>query len=230
MQKLDKKLLIKIIMLVIFLIVMTLATIFAIPLIKLLITVDGRLKIQNFVEGYGAFGAIIFVGFQIIQVVIAFIPGEPFEIIGGVLFGAFGGLLLCMIGVLLGAIAVYYLVKWIGQPLVSLIIDDKKIRKLKILNDTKKLETLVFILFLIPGTPKDMLTYFVPLTKIKPVKYFLYATIARIPSIISSTLVGSSLGKGKWALSILIFSATAIIGLVGILYNDRFIKKEKNIK
>lgn len=230
MQKFDRNHFIKIIMLVIFFVVMAVVAVLTIPFVKMLMTPEGRIQIQKFVESFGVFGILIFIGFQAIQVIVALIPGEPFEIIGGVLYGTFGGFALCLIGILLGTVAVFYLVKWIGQPLVSSVCDNKKISRLKILNDEKKLETLVFILFLVPGTPKDILTYVVPLTKIKPSKYFIYSTIARIPSVISSTLVGSNIEKGNWISSGVIFLVTAAIGLVGIMYNDKIVNNIKKTK
>jgi len=210
---------------IIFLVVMIGITIFLIPVIKMLPTEDGRAKLKGIVESYGAFGPLMFILLQVVQVVIAIIPGEPIEIIGGMLFGGFYGYLLCMAGVLIGTVFIYYLVKWIGQPLVSAFVNSEKISKYKILNDEKRLETLIFILFFIPGTPKDALTYFIPLTKIKPSKYFLYATIARTPSIISSTYVGTNIGKGNWMASIIIFLITALVGFIGIKYNDRILAK-----
>ena len=202
----------------------------SVPILKLLMTSEGLGIIQEKVKSYGAFGSLIFIGLQVIQIVVAVIPGEPIEIIGGVLFGAFGGLFLCLIGSLIGTILVYYLVKWLGRHFVTSMVDNKKIHKLKILNDEKKLETLIFILFLIPGTPKDILTYFVPLTKIRPKKYFAYSTVARIPSIITSTFVGANIGKGHFLVSAIIFLITAAIGFVGILYNDRIVESIKSKK
>ncbi len=210
---------------IIFLIVMIGITIFLIPVIKMLPTEEGRTKLKGIVESYGAFGPLMFILLQVVQVVIAIIPGEPIEIIGGMLFGGFYGYLLCMAGVLIGTVFIFYLVKWIGQPLVSAFVNSEKLSKYKILNDEKRLETLVFILFFIPGTPKDALTYLIPLTKIKPSKYFLYATIARTPSIISSTYVGTNIGKGNWQASVIIFLITALVGFIGIMYNDRIVAK-----
>lgn len=227
MRKINKNECIKIIMFIIFIVIMAIASVFAVPFVKLLATHEGRIKISQFVKSFGIFGPIIFMLMQMLQVIVALIPGEPFEIVGGILFGAFGGLVISLIGVLLGTIIVFYLVKFVGQPLVSSLFDNKKISKLKILNDEKKLETLVFILFLIPGTPKDILTYIVPLTKIKPLKYFFYSTIARIPSVISSTFVGANIGKGNWISSVVVFILTALLGLFGILYNEKVINNVK---
>ncbi|MFA5659199.1 MAG: VTT domain-containing protein [Oscillospiraceae bacterium] len=221
---------IKVVMLIIFFAVMGLATYLLIPLIKVLRSKDGISLIVQRVESYGAYSWLMFIGLQVIQIVVAIIPGEPVEIIGGILFGAFGGFVLCMIGIVIGTVTVYYLVKWIGKPLVSAVVDYKKLEKYKILNDTRRLELLIFVLFFVPGTPKDGLTYIAPLTKIKAARFFLYVFIARIPSVLSSTFVGANIGDGNWALSIIIFALTAAIGLVGIFYNEKIISKAKEIK
>lgn len=89
---------------------------------------------------------------------------------------------------------------------------------------------MIFLLFLVPGTPKDTLTYLVPLTPILPWKFFVLSALARIPSVISSTFLGSSLGSGNWVLTVAIFLLTAVIGLLGIYFNDRFMKKFKKKK
>ncbi len=222
-----KKKYIQMIMLIIFIAVMVIATYLMIPLIKLLNTEEGRLLIAEKVKAHGTLSVLMFLLLQIIQVVVAIIPGEPVEVMGGILFGGFGGFGLCMAGVLVGTVTVYYLVSWVGKPLVNAVVDSDKLNKYKILNDNRRLELFIFVLFLIPGTPKDALTYLVPMTKIKPHKFFIYSTIARIPSVISSTFVGSNIGKGRWVLSIVIFSLTVVIGLVGIYYNEKIISKAK---
>lgn len=228
MKKLDKKNIIRLIAVIVLLCVAVGITIFCVPLVKSLTTDAGRIAFQNRVAEFGPLGWLLFLILQILQVVIAIIPGEPVEIIGGVLFGTFGGMALCLSGLFLGTVLVYYLVKAIGTPLVYAFVSEEKINSLKFLRDTKKLEALIFVLFLIPGTPKDTLTYFVPLTKVKPWKFFLLSTVARIPSVVSSTLAGENIGNGNWFFTILIFGITAAIGLVGIYYNEKLMNKVKS--
>ncbi len=210
---------IRLAMIIIFLVVSIGITIFLVPFIKCLLTADGRALIEQKVKDFGIFAPVIFVLFQILQIVVALIPGEPVEIMGGIMFGSIGGLILCLIGILAGTIIVYYMVRRIGKPLADVFISEEKLKKLSFLKNEKKLELLVFILFLIPGTPKDTLTYFVPLTEIKPLKFFILATLARIPSVVSSTMVGQSLGKGNMITGIIIFIITAVVVIVGILIN-----------
>lgn len=91
------------------------------------------------------------------------------------------------------------------------------------MKDAKKLETIVFILFLIPGTPKDMLTYVVGTSSMKVSQFLVISTFARIPSVISSTFIGSTIRWGEWETAALIFAVTAVLGVVGIKYQEGMI-------
>lgn len=229
-KSISKSTVIRIIAFIVFVVAAIALTIFAIPLIKNLASEEGREIIRQKVESFGAFGWLMFLVLQFLQVIVALIPGEPIEIIGGILFGTFKGLFLCLLGLFLGTVAVYYLVKAIGAPLVHAFVSEEKINSMKFLKNTKRLEALIFVLFLIPGTPKDTLTYFVPLTKVEPWKFFLLSTLARIPSVVSSTLAGANIGNGNWLFTAIIFAATAAIGLVGIYYNEKLMKKSGHEK
>lgn len=230
MKKLSKTNIIRLVAVIVFLAITVVATIFLIPFIKNMLSEQGRIAIQAQVEAAGPWGWLLFLALQILQVIVALIPGEPVEIVGGVLFGTFGGLALCMLGLIIGTVLVYYLVKVVGTPLVFAFVDEKKFHELKFLQNERRLTALIFLLFLVPGTPKDTLTYLVPLTPILPWKFFVLSALARIPSVISSTFLGSSLGSGNWVLTVAIFLLTAVIGLVGIYFNDRFMKKFKKKK
>ncbi len=228
MENDKKKKIIRIIVLIIFLVAMGVITYFFIPMIKSLRTQAGREALQTRVKSYGVFAPGIYFLICLVQVVVAMIPGEPLELAGGVLFGGFNGFFLCILGITLGEVVVYYLVKLIGKPFIDAMMSKETYNKFKILNDEKRLETVIFILFLIPGTPKDALTYFVPLTKIKPSKYFVLSSLARVPSVISSTIVGANISKGNWAVGIVVFGVIAVIGLVGILFNGKIMNLLKN--
>ena len=104
----------------------------------------------------------------------------------------------------------------------------KTVRKSKLdefafLKNAKKLETIVFILFLIPGTPKDMLTYLVGTSPMRITQFLAISTFARIPSVISSTFIGSTIRQGEWEAAALIFVLTAVLGIVGIRHQERMV-------
>lgn len=101
------------------------------------------------------------------QVVVAVLPGEPIEIGAGVAFGVWQGLGLCLIGAALGSTIIFLFTKKLGIKLVEVFVPLEKIRQLKFLQNNRRLHVLVFLLFWIPGVPKDVLTYFVGLTEMK---------------------------------------------------------------
>lgn len=197
------------------------------PNIYKLIDKDNQDNLINKIRSKGIKGWFIFLLIQILQVVISFIPGEPIEVIGGVIYGAFGGLLTCMLGCLIGSMIVYFLSLKIGKSFIKLFVKEKDFNEVKFLKNEKRVEELVFVFYFIPGTPKDIITYLAPYTKIKPLKFFIISTFARIPSIITSTWAGSSISKNNWGLTIGVFLGTFLIALLGLLIRQKiFIKKE----
>lgn len=178
-------------------------------------------ELQGFIESAGFFGVFVLLFVQILQVVIAVIPGEVVEVLAGVLYGTLIGYVICEVGMLIGTIVIFFGVKKIGQ---SKIDNNEKFSKFAILNNAQSLEILTFIMFFIPGTPKDLLTYFMPFTKIEPKKFFAIVAIARTPSIISSTYAGSSLGEGDWVQMGIAFTLIMVTGLLGIKYNNQIVE------
>ncbi|MCR2027068.1 TVP38/TMEM64 family protein [Anaerotruncus colihominis] len=178
-------------------------------------------QFQEWINSLGFGGWLVVLGIQIFQIVVAFIPGEPVELIAGVLYGAWGGLATCLLGVVLASSAIFFTTRRFGQRLVVRIFGQKKVDEFKFLNNAQKVETVTFILFLIPGTPKDMLTYLAGISKIKPSRFLLLSTFARIPSIITSTLMGATMSRGNWITAALVFLFTLAIGLVGLLYKQK---------
>lgn len=97
----------------------------------------------------------------------------------------------------------------------------EKIEALPILNNPKKRNILTFLLFLIPGTPKDLLTYGIGLTDMSIPLYLLLTTAARFPSVITSTIGGDAVGEKKFLWAVVVFAATAAISGLGLLVYRR---------
>ncbi len=178
---------------------------------------------KSFVESYGWTGRFVALGIQVLQVLISLIPGELVEVGIGYTFGAIEGTLLCMFGVALASALVFLLVKWLGIRFVELFISRKKIDELRFINSEKKLKRLIFILFFIPGTPKDLLTYFVGLTRIKLHEFLIISLIARIPSLVSSTIGGNLIQHQAYGKAICLFVVTGIVSIGGIFLYNRIV-------
>jgi uncharacterized membrane protein YdjX (TVP38/TMEM64 family) len=156
---------------------------------------------------------------QIAQIIVAIIPGEPIEILMGLMYGTVGGLLLTLLGIAIGQCAVFLAVRRFGIDFTGKFVNVNKFAELSFLRDDAKRDSLIFLLFFIPGTPKDILIYFAPFTGIPMAKFLVLSTFARIPSIVSSTWAGASLGEGDFAKTIVIFAITGVVGIGGILVN-----------
>lgn len=189
-------------------------------------TLDDPPQFQRLIASKGAVGYIIFILIQIIQVVFAFIPGEIVEVGAGYAFGAFYGLVFCLIGVAISSALVFLLVRKFGHSFALVIMDTKTVKKLSFLRDTKKLELILFVLYFVPGTPKDIITYFAGLTPVDTRVFLLICTLGRIPSILTSTLAGDSLVKSDYKTSILIFAVTAVIALAGYFIYERIANRK----
>lgn len=188
-------------------------------------------EFDEYIKSFGYFGWLVAILIQILQVIIAFIPGEVIEIGMGYAYGWFWGTLLCMAGVAIGSSAIFLLVKKYGIRFIELFIDSSKINELKFINSEKKLKRTTFILFFIPGTPKDLLTYFVGLTRMTLSEFLGITLIARIPSLVSSTIGGNFMGNKQYLEAVILLVATGIISLIGIkLYNIIITKARKRIK
>lgn len=188
------------------------------PMIKL---VSARGDFRAWVETHGLWGRLVFIGMVIFQVIIAAVPGEPLEIAAGYAFGALEGTLLCMAGITVGSAVVFLLVRKFGVRLVELFFDINKIKQLKFMQNERRLTLITTIVFLLPGTPKDLLTYAVGLTDMRFSAFLLIASFARLPSIVTSTLGGSALELKNYGLAIAVFVGTAVLSITGLCIYKR---------
>lgn len=187
-------------------------------------------RLREFVDSLGIWGILFMLAVQTVQVILAFIPGEPIEIAAGTLYGTVGGTLLCLAGIAIGTFVIFLLVKKLGKSFVMRVIGSDKYAKLKFLKDPAKRDILIFFLMFIPGTPKDVLTYFSPLAGISMWRFILIAAIARIPSVISSTYVGGILAEGRYLHSATVFLVVGAISICGIILYNKIIEAKKQKK
>ena len=174
-------------------------------------------KFRQWVNDSGIWSRFAYIGMVILQVIIAVLPGEPFEIAAGYALGAIEGTILCIIASTLGSVMVFLLVRYFGVPLVEVFFPEEKLKKLKFLKTTPKRDIIFFIIFMIPGTPKDLLCYFAGLTDIKFTLWLLICSLGRLPAIITSTVGGDALGTSNYWFAVGVFAVTMVISLIGLL-------------
>ena len=192
------------------------------PLLKF---IDDPQKFRDWVDTHGIWGRIAFVGMMALQVIIAFIPGEPLEIAAGYAFGVWEGTGLCILGTLAGGLLVFLFVRTYGRRAAEVFFTPEQIDSVRFLRAGRELNFLVFLLFFIPGTPKDVMTYCVGLTKMPLGTWLLISSTARIPSIITSTIGGDALGLQNYQFALIAFGVAAVLALVGVLIYRKMNKK-----
>lgn len=172
---------------------------------------------RAWVQEQGALSNLACVGLMMLQVVVAVLPGEPLEIAAGYAFGAWRGMLLCLTGAMLGCALVMAVTRRFGQRLMRVFFKPEQIDSLAFLQNPERLRLILFIVFFIPGSPKDLLNYGLGLTRLRIPGVLLLTGVARIPSIVTSTVGGSALGEQNYLFAVAVFAGTALLSALGLL-------------
>ena len=214
-----------IIFLVIFTILTGVLTVIFWPFLKNLQDIEYREKFSAWITGLGFKGVLILLALQIVQILAAVIPGGPIQVIAGAAYGTWGGIFLLMTGCAAATTIIFLMVRKFGVQYIVRFFGADTLDKWGILKNEKNTALAVFILFLIPGIPKDALTYFVPLTKLSLPQFIIIVILARFPAMFSSTVMGDAVMQDKWILLITVFCITAVTGILGIQFKDRIIRR-----
>ena len=229
MKKINKAKMIKLIALILVIAILLIATIYMIPIMKEIKTPEGQAQFKEKITNSGITGVLILFGLELAQVVLAILPGEPIEILAGVCFGPIWGTIFLMVSVFIVTCLIYFLVKKFGRDFIYEFFPKEKVDKLensKLLKDEKKIELVMIILFLIPGTPKDLLVYIGALLPMKSSRFIAISTLLRFPSIISSTILGDNILAGKWKVGVIAYAVTFLITFIVIFIVNKIDKNK----
>lgn len=185
---------------------------------------------KAYVDSFGIWGILVGLGLQIMQVFAAIIPGEVIEVGLGFTYGSIGGTLVSYAGLFVATSVVFMAVKKLGIKFVELFVSMDKINSLgfvrKNIGNPWRLQKIAFILFFLPGTPKDLFTYFFGLTPMKYSEFMTVSLVARIPSVITSTVGGNLIASGKYFAAGVLFFATGIVSICGWLWYNSYSKRK----
>ena len=191
-------------------IVLTITIVFCVPFIKFINNPD---ELRVFIESFGIMAPLAYILLTFIQILVPIIPGEPFELLAGYVFGLVKGTLLCLFAESISSIIIILMVRRYGDKIVKLFFSEDTLKKLEKYKNEKNFYIFI-LLFVLPGTPKDLICYFAGLTKFKLFPLLLASTLGRFPSIITSTLPGSLSGEKNYILALGIYLVVGIISFV----------------
>ena len=173
------------------------------------------------VQNAGALGVFMLLGMQFLQIVVAFIPGEVVQLAAGLMYGPWLGALVILVGCVISSSAIYWLVHKLGAPFVQGMVSTEHLDRFRRFEKTGKLDVIVFVLFLIPGMPKDVFTYVVPLTDMPYKRFITLTTIGRIPGVLGSTYAAAGFANGEFVGPIVVLVVLAVIAVLAIVFRER---------
>lgn len=171
-------------------------------------------NLRDFILSFGAYSAIVFVLVQAFQVLFAPIPGEITGFIGGYLYGSFIGTLLSTVGLTLGSVGAFEITRLFGTRLVRKVVKRKAMERFDNFV-THRGVRIAFVLFIVPGFPKDTLCYLLGLTHLRRIDFILMNILGRLPGTLVLALEGDAVRTGKYKAFfwILAASVAATVGL-----------------
>lgn len=191
------------------------------PYIHEIFEPGGLQKLIADVRAAGAVGVSILFGLQLLQIIVAVIPGEVTAIAAGMLYGPWFGALLILVGGAIASAIVYWIVHLLGAPFVHDMVPTSFLEKFREYERSGKFNVIVFVLFLIPGLPKDAFTYIIGLTDMRCDTFVILSTLARIPGVLVTTYAASDIAKGDYLSAAIIFVVFAIIAGIGLIFRDK---------
>lgn len=180
-----------------------------------------REALGGFLSSFGMQSFIVFIFLQAAQIVLTPIPGEFVQLAAGYIFGTWLGTAYAVAGALLGTLLSFSIARLLGYPLVKLVFGEKKLATMEALINKPQSRLILFLLFLIPGLPKDVLTYAAGATPINSLQFVMTATTARIPGILLSAYIGSNLYQQDYTAVSAACLATVLLFGLGMWFQGR---------
>lgn len=186
--------------------------------------------LKSWIIDFGAYHILMFILVQAVQVIIFIIPGELVEIGAGYLFGTTMGSIYSILGIAIGSAVSFMIARFLGYDFVKKVVPKQMFNTLKdFVKEDERSGTVLFLLFFIPGTPKDALAYFAGITPVSYWKFILISMFARLPAIVFSAYIGANIGEKNYTLAFTVAVIAGIFFLVGFVYRNKILRWISNL-
>ena len=177
--------------------------------------------IVDFLERYKLQSIPIYILLQIVQIVISVVPGQVFQLAAGYLYSFWPALLFSCIGAFLGTTTTFWLAKFLGQDFVHIFFEKEKTEEYVEKLNSKKAYAIVFLLFAIPGLPKDVVSYAAGLSEMKYKPFIILSMVGRLPGMMGSIIIGSMWHKEEYV-GMIILAIIAVVAFCScIIYRKK---------
>ena len=181
-------------------------------------------EVVAILRSYKTQGLLVYVGVMVLQIVVSIIPGQVLQLAAGYLYGFWLGLIFSLAGSVIGSFITYYLAKIIGKDAMHVLFGEKKINEVLDHMNSRRAVAIVFLIYLIPGLPKDICNYVAGLSELKFRPFIILSTLGRTPGIMGSLLIGHQLMQGNYTAAIIIGIIAAVLFILGIIFRKRVIE------
>lgn len=177
--------------------------------------------VNAFFEEYKTQSIFVYIGVQILQIIICVIPGQWLQFAAGYMYGFWLGYLWSLVGALIGTVITYYLARVLGHDAMHLFFGEEKVRDLLKKFNSKKAVIIVFLFYLIPGVPKDLCSYIAGISEMKLKPFLIVSLIGRSPGMMGSLLIGQQVEVGGYTTAIIIGVLAVILFLLGVIFRKK---------
>ena len=176
---------------------------------------------KQVLASYHKRAVFVYLATQILQILISVIPGQALQIAAGFVFGIPLGFLYSVIGALIGSILTYYLGKYLGKDAVELFFGEERTERYVRQISSKRGVLIVFLLYLLPGLPKDVINYIAGVSNMRPRLFLTVSMIGRIPGMLGSLVIGRQVSVGGYTSAAVIMGVAAVIFAIGVWQRER---------
>ena len=184
---------------------------------------DSAERVVDYLKANSSIAALLIICIQIVQVVICFLPGQPVQFAASYMFGVARGFAFSITGAVIGTVISFYLAKLLGNDAMNLFFGEEEVRDYKKKLDSGRGLLLAFLIYLIPGIPKDIVSYVAGISDMRFRPFLLVATVGRIPGMLGSLMLGHFFGRQDYRAMIIIAVIIAVILLICYIKRDALI-------
>lgn len=180
--------------------------------------------LRTWVEGYGAAAPLVLIAVQVVQIVIFAIPGEFSQLAAGYIFGVPAGIAYMIVGAVVGSAIGFIAGRALGRPFLRAIMSPERVVQLEELIASPRGISTLFLLYLIPGIPKDVLCYVAGIGPLRLGFFLLASTTGRLPGVVLSVITGDAAAERQWMLAGIVAGIAVVLFVVGLLLRKRLLR------
>jgi uncharacterized membrane protein YdjX (TVP38/TMEM64 family) len=184
-------------------------------------------EIQLFIKSFGVLAPLAFIVLVILQVIIAPLPGQLAGLMGGYVFGTLMGTVYSLIGLLIGSAISFYIARFLGRPFVERFVKPKTTKKFDKFAD-KHAPLALFLIYLFPGLPDDIICYLAGITRIGIGQFLFIVLIGRLPGFLVLSFIGDSATQNGLATGIII-TLSGLLALTLYIFRDAVREKSWDV-